>query len=171
MGELFSFCNCIALAFAKEQIARGAELFGFGRCRGIGLRAASVSREFAWRFEEELIDGLPELCAKVQLYMGANIRPIFPPLVGRVAILLIWIFMEPEHEARRAMGERQELLGNLEPAGVPRNGTPLRVRTTLAECHCQADGSTINGAGGEEPPDIPHQNLRAWVDYSVKTAA
>lgn len=168
--ELFSFCNRMELAFAKEQIARGAELIGVGDAAA-SLVGPQFYREFVWPFEKELVDGLHALGAKVRLHICGNITPILAD-IGRLGCDLVDLdFMVPVDEARRTMGERQVLLGNMDPVRVLQNGTPQHVRATVAECHRQAGRHYIIGAGCEVPPDTPHQNLRALVDYSLETAA
>lgn len=167
--ELFAFCNRMELAFAKEQIARGAELMGVGDAAA-SLVGPEIYREFVWPFERELVDGLHALGAKVRLHICGNITPIVAD-IGRLGCDLVDLdFMVPVAEARRAMGERQVLLGNLDPVRVLQNGTPGEVRAAVAECHRQAGARYIIGAGCEVPPDTPAENLRALVGYAQEAA-
>jgi uroporphyrinogen-III decarboxylase len=69
-------------------------------------------------------------------------------------------------EARREMGAKQILLGNLDPVRVLRDGSPDAVRAAIAECHRQAGPAYILGAGCEVPRGTPHQNLRALAEYA-----
>lgn len=168
--ELFAFCNRMELAFAKEQIARGAELMGVGDAAA-SLVGPEIYREFVWPFEKELVDGLHALGAKVRLHICGNITPILAD-IGRLGCELVDLdFMAPVAEARRAMGDRQVLLGNMDPVRVLQNGTPAEVRATVAECHRQAGVRYIIGAGCEVPPDTPPANFHAMMAYRREAAS
>ncbi|MDW8343247.1 MAG: uroporphyrinogen decarboxylase family protein [Verrucomicrobiae bacterium] len=165
--DLFAFCNRMELAFAKEQIARGAELIGVGDAAA-SLVGPEIYREFVWPFEKELVDGLHALGARVRLHICGNTTPILTD-IGRLGCDLVDLdFMVPIDAARKAMGDRQVLLGNMDPVRVLQNGTPAQVRATVAECHRLAGSRYIIGAGCEVPPDTPHENLRALVNYSLE---
>ncbi|MCS7048116.1 MAG: uroporphyrinogen decarboxylase family protein [Verrucomicrobiae bacterium] len=165
--DLFAFCNRMELAFAKEQIARGAELIGVGDAAA-SLVGPEIYREFVWPFEKELVDGLHALGAKVRLHICGNTTPILTD-IGRLGCDLVDLdFMVPIDAARKAMGDRQVLLGNMDPVRVLQNGTPAQVRATVAECHRLAGSRYIIGAGCEVPPDTPPENLRALVNYSLE---
>lgn len=167
--ELFAFCNRMELAFAKEQIARGAELMGIGDAAA-SLVGPEIYREFVWPFEKELVDGLHRLGAGVRLHICGNITPLLAD-IGRLGCELVDLdFMVPVSEARRAMGPRQVLLGNLDPVRVLQNGTPAEVRAVVAECHRQAGPQYIIGAGCEVPRDTPAENFRALIHYAQEAA-
>ena len=70
------------------------------------------------------------------------------------------------HPARFAGTDHQVLLGNLEPVGVLRNGTPEIVREAIAACHRDAGANYIAGAGCEVCRDTPEANLRALCEYA-----
>jgi len=58
------------------------------------------------------------------------------------------------------------LLGNLEPVGLLRNGTPEAVTAALAECHRAGGPRWIVGAGCEICRDSPEANVRALCEYA-----
>ena len=75
-------------------------------------------------------------------------------------------YQAPISEGRAAMGPGQVLLGNIDPVSVLRNSSPQPIREAIAECHGQAGGRYIAGAGCEVVRDTPHDNLRALCDYA-----
>ncbi|MCX7915428.1 MAG: hypothetical protein N3A53_03885 [Verrucomicrobiae bacterium] len=114
--DLFAFCNRMELAFAKEQIARGAELIG----------------EFVWPLETELVHGLEP---RVRLHICGNITPILAD-IGRLGCDMVdQDFLMPMEADRQAMGEHRVLLGNMDPVRVPQSGPPAQVRATGVERH------------------------------------
>ena len=163
--ELFAFCNRMELAFAKEQVARGAELIGVGDAAA-SLVGPGIYREFVWPFKKELVDGLHRLGVKARLHICGNITPLLAD-IGRLGFDIVDLdSMVPVAEARRLMGERQVLLGNMDPVRVLQNGTPAGVRSVVAECHRQAGARFIIGAGCEVPRDTPVANFRALTHYA-----
>ena len=69
-------------------------------------------------------------------------------------------------DGRAAMGERQVLLGNLNPVKVLLNGTPADVLAGVTECHRQAGPRFIVGAGCEIPRGTPEENVRVMAEYA-----
>lgn len=67
--------------------------------------------------------------------------------------------------AREAMGAANVLLGNIEAAGVLRNGTPEDVRAAIATCREEAgEEALIVGAGCEVCRDTLPANLQALCE-------
>ncbi|MCX6638085.1 MAG: hypothetical protein NT090_23765, partial [Acidobacteria bacterium] len=75
-------------------------------------------------------------------------------------------YLSPLAMAREAMGPDQVLLGNLEPVGVLRNGTPESVAAAITVCRREAGARYIVSAGCEVCRDTPVANLRALCDYA-----
>ena len=101
-----------------------------------------------------------------RLHICGNITPLLAD-IGRLGFDIVDLdSMVPVAEARRLMGERQVLLGNMDPVRVLQNGTPAGVRSVVAECHRQAGARFIIGAGCEVPRDTPVANFRALTHYA-----
>lgn len=77
-------------------------------------------------------------------------------------------FMNSPAEARAVMGAAQVLVGNIDPVRVLRDTTPEGVQVAVAECHHQAGGRYIVGAGCEVPPDTPEANMLAMTRYACE---
>jgi uroporphyrinogen-III decarboxylase len=77
----------------------------------------------------------------------------------------------PVDAARKAMGPKQVLLGNLDPVRIVRNGTPEIVTAALRECHRQAGAKFVVGAGCEIPRDTKPENMEALTAYARNHAA
>lgn len=163
--ELFDFVLELELAFAKAQVASGAELMGVGDAAA-SLAGPNIYKDFVWPYEKRMIEGLQSLGARTRLHICGNTRPILG-FLGRLGCDIVDLdWMAPLAEARAAMGPRQVLLGNVDPVRVLRNGTAEEVYAAVAECHRQAGDRFIVSAGCEVVRDTPVENLRAMLRYA-----
>jgi MtaA/CmuA family methyltransferase len=163
--DLFGFVVEMELRFARAQVAAGVELMGVGDAAA-SLVGPQIYEEFVLPYERKLVDGLHAMGAKVRLHICGNIRRILAP-IGTLGCELVDIdYPAPLEEARRAMGPRQVLAGNLNPVAAVRNGTPQSIARALAECRRQAGPRYVVAAGCEIPRDTPPENLLAMRDFA-----
>lgn len=166
---LFEFVLELELAFARAQVASGAEMIGVGDAAA-SLVGPRFYREFVWPYEKRMMDGLREMGTRTRLHICGNTRPILG-LLGRLGCDVVDLdSMATLAEGRAAMGPRQVLLGNIDPVRVLRNGTPPEVYAAVAECHQQAGDRFIVSAGCEVVRDTPLENLRAMQRYAREHA-
>jgi MtaA/CmuA family methyltransferase len=167
--DLFEFATELGLAFARSQIAAGADIIGVGDAAA-SLVGPQIYGEFVWPYEKRLVDGIHAAGGRVRLHICGDTRPNLAAM-GRLGAEIVDLdFMVPLDDARRAMGPGQVLLGNINPVRVLRGGTPEGVRAALAECHRQAGPRYILGAGCEVPRDTPPENFLAMAEYARETA-
>jgi len=69
--ELFEFVLELELAFAKAQVASGAELIGVGDAAA-ALVGPKIYQEFVWPFENRMMDGLRAIGARTRLHICGN---------------------------------------------------------------------------------------------------
>ncbi|MGD0536441.1 MAG: uroporphyrinogen decarboxylase family protein [Verrucomicrobiota bacterium] len=163
--DLFEFVIAMELRFARAQIEAGADLIGVGDAAA-SLVGPQLYEEFVWPFEKRLVDGIHGLGAKVRLHICGNTRQILGGM-GRLGCNIVDLdYPSPLAEGRAKMGPGQVLLGNLNPVKTIRDGTPESITAALAECHRQAGGNYIVGAGCEIPRGTPEANLRALTAYA-----
>ncbi len=168
--DLFAFTVEMELAFAKAQIEAGADLIGVGDAAA-SLVGPRIYDEFVWPYEKRLVDGLHALGTRVRLHICGRTRRLFGGM-GRLGANIVDLdYFAPVAEARMAMGPDQVLLGNIEPVGVLRNGTPESVAAAVEACHRAAGPRFIVGAGCEVVRDTPAANLRAMCDYARNCTA
>ncbi|HZT33651.1 MAG TPA: uroporphyrinogen decarboxylase family protein [Bryobacteraceae bacterium] len=168
--DLFAFAVEMELRFAKAQVEAGADLIGVGDAAA-SLVGPAFYQEFVWPSEKQLVDGLHALGTRVRLHICGKTRRLVDGM-GRLGCEIVDLdYLTPLAEARAAMGPDQVLLGNVEPVGVLRNGTPESVWTAVAECHRQAGARYIVGAGCEVVRDTPEANLRALCRYACEAPA
>lgn len=163
--DVFAFAVEVALVFARAQVEAGADIIGVGDAAA-SLAGPRFYDEFIFPAEKKLIDGLHEMGTRVRLHICGNTRPILKGMGALGCAIVDLDSMVPLDAARREMGDRQVLLGNIDPVRVLRNGTPQMVTEAIAECHRQAGEGYIVGAGCEVPRDTPTDNLRALTNYA-----
>jgi len=162
---LFDFAVELALRFGQAQLGAGADLIGVGD-PAASLVGPRIYQEFVWPYQKRLVDGLHALGARVRLHICGNTRLILGAM-GRLGCEIVDIdSLVSLEEARRKMGPKQVLLGNIDPVRVLRDGSPDSVRVAIAECHRQAGPAYILGAGCEVPRGTPPENLRAMAEYA-----
>lgn len=163
--DLFAFVVEMELQFAREQVSAGADVIGIGDAAA-SLISPQVYNEFVWPYEKKLVEGIQALGCKVRLHICGNTRRLLQGM-GKLGCEIVDLdSLATLAEARQQMGPSQVLLGNLNPVTVLRNGDPAGVTAALAECHRQAGGRFVVGAGCEVPRDTPPANLRALCDYA-----
>jgi MtaA/CmuA family methyltransferase len=163
--DLFEFNVAMGLEFARAQVEVGVDLIGVGDAAA-SLVGPQIYEEFVRPYEQRLIDGLHAMGTRVRLHICGNIRRILPG-AGSLGCDMVDIdSMVPLDQARREMGERAVLAGNLDPVKTLRNGTPESITAAVAECHRQAAPRYIVAAGCEVPRDTPEANVRALTAYA-----
>jgi len=166
--DLFAFAVAMELDFAKAQIEAGADLIGVGDAAA-SLVGPKLYESHVWPYEKKLIEGLHALGVPVRLHICGKTRRILEGMGRTGADIIDLDYPAPIAEARARMGPRQVLLGNAEPVGVLRDGSPETVREAIAACHRDAGENYIVGAGCEVCRDTPEANLRALCDYAHAT--
>jgi len=153
------------LGFARAQIEAGVDVMGIGDPAS-SLVSPSFYKDFVFTKQKKMVDGIHAMGARVRLHICGDTRHIAEGL-GRVgADIIDQDSLAPLDHARRMMGPRQVLLGNIDPVRVLRQGTPESVTQAIGECHCQAGPNYIAGAGCEVVRDTPEANMRALVGYA-----
>jgi MtaA/CmuA family methyltransferase len=163
--DLFAFTVEMELAFARAQIAAGADLIGVGDAAA-SLIGPKLYTEFVQPYERRLVAGIQAAGARVRLHICGKTRRLYAGMGAVGADLVDLDFMNPMDEAREIMGPHQVLLGNADPVRVMRDGTPITVEATVRECHRQAGEGYSVGAGCEIPRGTPDANLLAMANYA-----
>jgi MtaA/CmuA family methyltransferase len=163
--DLFEFVVEMELRFAKAQVEAGVDLIGVGDA-AVSLIGPELYEEFVWPYEKKLIDGLRALGTRARLHICGNTRFVLKGM-GRLGCEIVDLdFLCPVREGRAQMGPGQVILGNVNPVAVVRSGTAQDVFKAIADCHHEAGPRFVVGPGCEIPRDTPHENVRAFAEYS-----
>ena len=163
--DLFEFVIEMELSFAKFQIEAGVHVMGIGDAAA-SLIGPQIYEEFVWSYEKRLIDGVHELGAAVRLHICGNTRDILEG-IGRLGCEIVDLdYMVPISEGREKMGQAQIICGNIDPVSVLQDSTPEQIHQAIEQCHKEAGGNFIVGAGCEVTRNTPSENLRVLTDYA-----
>lgn len=163
--DLFEFVVEMEVAFARAEIAAGADLIAIGDAAA-SLVGPQLYDAIVWPYEKMLVDAIHALGAPVRLHICGDTRAILTGM-GLLGCEIVDLdYLTPVAQARRIWGPRQALMGNIDPVRTLRDGTPDSIHRELAECHRQAEDRFIVGAGCEAPRDTPPENVRALSTYA-----
>ena len=163
--DLFEFVIEMELNFAKLQIEAGVDVMGMGDAAA-SLVGPQIYEEFVWPYEKRLIDGIHKLGAAVRLHICGNTRDILEG-IGRLGCEIVDLdYLVPVSEARGKMGQAQIICGNIDPVSVLQDSAPEQIHQAIEQCHEEAGGNFIVGAGCEVTRNTPPENLRVLTDYA-----
>ncbi len=163
--DLFDFTIRMEVEFARAQVEAGATIIGIGDAAA-SLIGPKLYTQFVLSCEQRLIAAIHGLGVPVRLHICGNTRRIVEGMGQTGADIIDLDFFTTLDQARRAMRESQVLLGNLDPVRTLRDGTPESVTAALAECHEEAGGAYICGAGCEVPRGTPQANMDAMTQFA-----
>jgi uroporphyrinogen-III decarboxylase len=107
---------------------------------------------------------------RVRLHICGNTKRILKGMGSLGCAIVDLDYFVPLSQARQEMGPQQVLLGNLEPVGAVRNGTPQSITDALRDCYEQAGPRYIVSAGCEITRDTAPANLLAMRDFAEATS-
>jgi len=162
-NELMSLCVDVALDFAQRQVDCGAETIGIG-----DAVASQVSPEMyeahILPHEQRLVRGLHAMGAKVRLHICGNITHLLPGIASLDVDVLDVDHMVDLAQARKTLGKRITLGGNIDPVAGVLRGTPESIRATVLQNYEQAGNPFMVNAGCEIPVGTPVENLKALCE-------
>jgi MtaA/CmuA family methyltransferase len=158
--ELLEFCCELEIAFARWQIAAGAEIIGLGDAIASQV-SPRMYRELALPYEQCIFQAVHELGALARLHICGNTTRILDdmPLSGADIIDIDW--MVDIRKAAQSFGDGPALVGNFDPVAVMLNGTVQQVEAAVRYCVEKGGPKYISGAGCEIPEGTPHKNMLA----------
>jgi MtaA/CmuA family methyltransferase len=150
-----------AMAFARAQIAAGADMIGIGDAAA-SLVGPALYRDLVLPLETRLIAAIHDAGAAAKLHICGNTAPIVGLMVQTGADVIDLDWMVPLDEARGTVGPGVTLCGNFDPVGVLLKGTPQTVAAAAHECLRKGGPRFILMPGCEVPPETPEANIRAF---------
>jgi MtaA/CmuA family methyltransferase len=162
-SELMSICNETAIKFAEAQIKAGADTIGIGDAIASQI-SLKVYEEQILPKEKELVDGIHRAGGLVRLHICGDINR-FLPLLGHLGVDIIDCdHMVNMTDARKYMGNRCALAGNIDPVSGLLNGSPTKIRQYYQDLYSQVGNPFFINAGCEIPRGTPNENLKALCE-------
>jgi len=156
-------CIEVGSAFARAQVRAGCDTVGIGDAVASQLSPALYERLIQPR-EKRLVQAVHEAGAHVKLHICGNITHLLPGIADLGVDILDVDHMVALPEARRAVGDRVALAGNLDPVSGIRQGIPETIRAAVRRMAGEAGGPYLVNAGCEIPAGTPPENLAAFCE-------
>jgi len=171
--DLVAFVTEMEIAFARAQIAEGADIIGVGDAVS-SLIGPGLFEEFALAAHRSYVEAIHEAGALARLHICGNAGSLlkFTKELG-YDIIDLDSMVDPEM-ARQEAGGIQVFSGNLDPVRILRDGDAAVVMESLETCRRSLapdlgrPGSKpwIVGAGCEIPRNTPRPNILAMRDFA-----
>jgi MtaA/CmuA family methyltransferase len=165
--DLFEFVTEMEIRFARAQVEAGVDLIGIGDAAA-SLVGPVFYERCVWPYEQRIVDAIHAMGARVRLHICGDTNANLDGM-GRLGADIVDLDYPVDVADARARMPGQVVLGNVEPVGVMRNGTPALVTATLEACHAAAGPRYIVGAGCELPRDTSEANVRAMCAFARET--
>ncbi len=153
------------MAYAKELKEAGANGMVVAE-PAAGLLSPSLMEEFSNPYVKELIDSVQDDSFLVIYHNCGNIIPLLPQIKSIGAKAYSFGNAIRLKDALEVIPSTSMVIGNLDPAGVIRNGTPETVRqealTILEEC--SSFKNFVPSSGCDIPPASPLENIDVFLE-------
>jgi MtaA/CmuA family methyltransferase len=160
---VMGLCADVAIEFSMAQIQAGCDTMGVG-----DAIASQISRDTYERLilphEQRLVQSIQQAGAYVRLHICGNITHLLEPMAALGVDIVDCDWQVDMKQARKALGTRVVLTGNLDPVQEVLNSTPERIRSALARIYDDVGNPYFVNAGCEIPVGTPVENLRALCD-------
>jgi MtaA/CmuA family methyltransferase len=157
---LLEMCTQVAIAFAKAQIAAGADIIGLGDAIASQMSPKSY-QQFALPYEQRIFVAVHEMGALARLHICGNTGRILADMALSGADIIDVDWMVDMGQAAAIFGDRAAVCGNQDPVAVMLNDTPEAVRRITKTCMSAGGARSISAAGCEIPLNTPYANLLA----------
>ncbi len=157
---LMEHCNGTGIAFARAQIAAGADTIGIGDAIASQV-SEDVYTELVLPLERALVQAIHDAGAHARLHICGDISHLLASIatLGADIVDCDWQ-VDPVH-AREALGPGTVLTGFLNPVDEVLRGTPEAIARRQEELAGLLGPRFLRGAGCEIPKGTPPANLRA----------
>ena len=161
LAELLERCTEVEIAFARAQVAAGADLIGLGDAAASQI-SPRMYRQFALPYEQRIFAAIHEMGAMTRLHICGNTTHILPDMLHSGADIIDLDWMVDLRQAAQTFGPSgPALCGNFDPVAVMLQGTPDQVRQSVISCLEWAGPRSFSAAGCEIPDATPVENLMA----------
>lgn len=160
VSDLLELCTQVAIAFARDQVAAGADVIGLGDSVASQVGPAFY-QQFALPFEQRIFAAVHAAGARTRLHICGDITRLLPLVARSGADVVDVDWMVDLAAAVRVLGDGAAVCGNFDPVTVMLQGTPEQVRRAVVLAALAAGPRGFSAAGCEVPDGTPHANLSA----------
>ena len=162
-AELMDLCVQVGVEFARAQVEAGADTIGIGDAIVSQLSPALYERLIQPR-ERRLVEAIHAAGARVRLHICGDTTHLLPGMAGLGADIIDLDHMVDMAAARRVLGGRVVLAGNIDPILVRRSREPQEIHEAMLRTYEAVGNPYMVTAGCEIPSGTPPENLRALCE-------
>lgn len=161
--DLMDLCTEVAIDFAIAQVKSGADTIGIGDAIASQV-SPDIYESLIQPREKRIINEIKKTGAKVKLHICGNITHLLPA-IGDLGVDILDIdHMVDMNYARKIIGDKVALSGNLDPVSVIKNGSPKIISDQIKRIYENVGNPYIVNAGCEIPSGTPIENLKAMCE-------
>ena len=166
VNDLLSFVYKMDIEFAYAQIKAGADIIGLGDAAS-SLLSPDLYNKYIHDYQVRYIKEIHDAGAYVRLHICGNINHLLPYMGDLKADIVDIDSLTSVSIARKYLGNKIVLSGNIDPVATVKDGTPAIIEKELAACYKDAGEIfyAVN-AGCEIPRGTPVENLFALRDFA-----
>ena len=162
-AELMDLCVEVGIRFAVAQLEAGADTIGIGDAVASQVSPATYEQLVLPR-EARLVEAIHDAGSLVRLHICGDITHLLPHVAVLGADIVDLDWMVDMGEARRVLGRKTALTGNLDPVNAVLRSTPEKIREGFRRIYAQVGDPYCVGAGCEVPIGTPPENLKALCE-------
>ncbi len=168
LHELLEICTETQIRYGKAIASTGVHNVFMGEAIASQISPAQY-KEFSLPYNRRVIDAMHELGVTVTLHTCGNSSYILELMADTGADIIEFDSMVDIAEAKRRVGDRVCLQGNVD-TGLVLQGTPDEVEAAAKDCieKAASGGGFILACGCEPAPNTPQANLHALVAAAKK---
>lgn len=165
--KLLEYCTKAGIQFINLMAETGAHMVSNGdSVAGPEMIPPEFYREFAFPYERKLVDEAHRLGLTYTLHICGDAEVILEDMVKTGADALELDYLTDIRKIYEHCHASTLMIGNLDPSGVIKYGTPELVRQKtleLLEIYRGSPRLMVN-AGCAIPPDTPPENIRTMIE-------
>lgn len=160
---LLEFCVELEIAFARAQVAAGADIVGMGDAIASQI-SPPMYEKFALPYQKRIFEAVKSMGAICRLHICGDTTHLLSlmPQSGADIIDLDW--MVDFKMAATGFGNGPAPCGNFDPVSVLYKGSHEQVRHAVLDCLKQGGNRCFCAAGCEIVDGTPAENLLAQVE-------
>ncbi|MCP4709122.1 MAG: hypothetical protein GY869_10895 [Planctomycetes bacterium] len=161
--DLMNVCVDNAIEFARAQIEHGADTIGVGDAI-VSQMSPKMYEKLVLDLEKRLFDAIHQMGGLVRLHICGDINRHLPLIAALNIDIIDCDWMVDIEQARKILGDKIVLTGNLDPVHAVMNSTPEKIRRGFREIYQKVGNPYFVNAGCEIPGETSAENLHALCE-------